>query len=404
MMLLRRVIFGNWPLKLAALGLATVLYAGVALSDSTRSWAGPVPIEVLGAPIGGALLELPGVVDEIRYQATQEVANQLGADSFRASIDLSGVTPSVGAEPVPVFVDVFPVDPRVRVVGHSPRSVNIRLDQVVTRRMAVAINHGVLPDGIELGPVIVAPSTVAISGASSRVQNVRSIEGRVAIDASGINIDQDVPMEAFDELGALVPGIEIDPATVRVSTDVTRQLAHATLPVLPQLTGQPVRGLRVDHVSVVPSTIAVSGEEAAVRRLEAIATEPVDVTGQETELLIEVPFVLPDEVTVPEGSVASVIVTFTQDEGSRTLELGTALVGTRANRTYHLEDPVVSVVVAGPLKLLDELEVADLIVAVPVASLDVGSHEVAPVVRLPRGLQVAHRMPEAVRVTIGEPA
>lgn len=404
MTFLRRLIFGNWPLKLAALGLATVLYAGVALSDSTRSWAGPVPIEVLRAPVGGALLELPGVVDEIRYQATQDVANQLGADSFRASIDLSGVEPRVGAEPVPVSVDVFPVDPRVRVVGHSPRSVNVRLDQVVTRRMPSSIDHGVLPDGIELGPITATPSTVAVSGASSRVQNVRSIVGRVAIDASGINIDQDVPMEAFDELGALVPGVEIEPPSVRVSADVTRQLAFATLPILPQLTGQPSRGLRVADVSVVPSTIVVSGEEAVVRSLEAIATEPIDLSGKETELVVEVPFVLPAEVSVPEGSVATVSVTFTQDEGSRTVELGTALVGTRADRTYRLEDSVVSVIVSGPVSQLDELDVSELIVEVPVASLDVGSHEVAPRVQLPRGLQAARSMPEAVRVTIGEPS
>ena len=402
MTFLRRLIFGNWPLKLAALGLATVLYAGVALSDSTRTWAGPVPIEVLRAPVGGALLELPGVVDEISYQSTQEVANQLGADSFRASIDLSAVQPQVGAEPVPVVVDVFPVDPRVRVVGYSPRSINVRLDQVVTRRLPVTVGHGVLPDGIELGPVSAAPSTATVSGASSRVQNVRSVEGRVAIDASGINIDQDVPVEAFDELGALVPGVEVDPPSVRVSADVARQLAYATLPVLPQLTGQPMRGRRVDDVSVVPATIGVSGEEAAVRQLEAITTEPIDITGQETELMTEVPFVMPSGVSVPEGAVATVIVTFTEDEGSRAVELGTALVGARADRTYLVEDSVVSVVVSGPVTALDELDVADLIVEVPVADLDVGSHEVTPRVQLPGGLQVARTLPEVVRVTVEE--
>jgi len=404
MTLLVRLVYGNWPLKLAALGLATVLYAGVALSDSTRTWAGPVPIEVLRAPVGGALLELPGIVEEIRYQAPQEVANQLGAHSFRASIDLSAVEPRVGAEPVPVAVDVFPVDPRVRVVGHSPRSVNVRLDQVVTRRMPATIDHGVLPDGIVLGPVTATPATVAVSGASSRVQNVRSIEGRVAIDASGINIDQDVAMEAFDELGALVPGVEIEPPTVRVSADVARQLAYATLPILPQLTGQPSRGWRVDDVTVVPSTIVVSGDEATVRSLEAVATEPVDLSGHEADLQVEVPLVLPGELNVPEGSVATVNVTFTQADGSRAVELGTALLGTRADRTYRLEDSVVSVIIAGPLTRLDELDVSGLIMEVPVASLDVGSHEVAPTLQLPRGLQVARTTPEAVRVTIGEPA
>ena len=211
-------------------------------------------------------------------------------------------------------------------------------------------------------------------------------------------------MEAFDQLGALVTGVEIEfPPSVRVTADVARQLAYATLPVMPQLTGVPNRGWRVDDVAVVPATIEVSGDEADVRRLEAISTAPVvDIGGQETEYTVEVPFVAPDGVSVPDGAVATVSVTFTEDEGSRAVELGTALVGARADRTYRLEDPVVGVVIAGPLARLDGLDITDLIVDVPVADLEVGSHEVVPALLLPAGLVVARTTPETVRVTIGE--
>ena len=209
---LRRLLLHDWPAKLAALGLATVLYAGVSLSEATRTWSAPVTIEVLGAPDGGALLEAPGVVDRIEYQAAGDVADQLTNDSFRASIDLSGVQPHAGAEPVTVPVDVFPVDPRVRVTGYSPPGVSVRLDEVVSRVRPVVIDPGVVPEGIELGPIIAQPNQATLRGAASRLQNVRSVEGRFVVDASGINIDQDVTLEAFDELGAVVPGIEIEPA------------------------------------------------------------------------------------------------------------------------------------------------------------------------------------------------
>ena len=63
MTFVKGLIFSNWPLKLTALGLAVVLYMGVAISESSRSWAGPVPIEVLNAPPGGALLDDPGAIE-----------------------------------------------------------------------------------------------------------------------------------------------------------------------------------------------------------------------------------------------------------------------------------------------------------------------------------------------------
>ena len=115
----------NWPLKLAAIGLATVLYAGVTLSGNERTWPGAVPIEVLDPPPGAAVLDLPGSVTSIRYRAPIEVASQLTNGSFLASIDLGDVTPTAGGPPVPVDVRVTAIDPRVQVIDFTPRSVNV---------------------------------------------------------------------------------------------------------------------------------------------------------------------------------------------------------------------------------------------------------------------------------------
>jgi len=398
-----RFLLGNWPLKLAALGLATVLYAGLALSESTRSWNGPVPIEVLRAPAGGALLEAPGVVDRIEYRAPQEVADQLTNDSFRASVDLSVVEPRAGAEPVTVPVDVFPVDPRVRVVSYSPPGVTVRLDQVISRVRPIVIDPGVVPEGIELGPIIAEPNQATIRGASSRLQNVRSVEGRFVVDASGINIDQDVTLEAFDELGALVPGVQIEPASVRVRADVARQLAYATLPVVAQLTGEPAHGKRVADVSVVPATVTVSGENPDIRQLEAVTTAPVDISGADVELVATVPLEFPDEVSSPGSPEVTVVVTFVDAIGSRSYEVGTALLGTRPGYSYRLDRPAISVVLAGPLLTLDELDATGLVAEIPVGELEVGDNDVMPIIRAPRGLRVVRIEPETVRVTVDQP-
>ncbi len=400
MSVLRRWVFSNWPLKLTALGLAVVLYAGLAISESTRTWSGPVPIEVLNAPIGGALLDDPGVVDRIEYRADDDVAAQVTSDSFRASVDLSSVEPRIGAATVEVPVDVFPVDPRVRIIDFEPTGVVVRVDEVVSRMLPVQVDHGPLPEGIELGPVAVEPNQVTVSGASSRLQNVRSVEGRFVVDASGINIDEDVVVEAFDEVGAIVPGIDIDPEIVRVRADVARQLAYATLPVVPDLVGEPARGVRVDNVSVVPATITVSGENPAVRQLELITTEPVDISGQSVELVTEARLLFPDEVTSAGEEVVTVLVTFTASIGSRAFEVGTALVDAQPQYAYRVQDPAVSVVIRGPISQLDELVVDDLIVELPVADLAVGDNDVMPIVTTPRGTSVVRLTPETVRVTV----
>ena len=44
------VIVHNWPLKLAAVGLATLLYGGLVLSQSTQTLSGIVPVTVKVQP------------------------------------------------------------------------------------------------------------------------------------------------------------------------------------------------------------------------------------------------------------------------------------------------------------------------------------------------------------------
>jgi YbbR domain-containing protein len=292
----------------------------------------------------------------------------------------------------------------VRVISYSPTGKSVRIDAVVSRMMPVIIDPGPVPESIELGPIIAEPNQVNVSGASSRLQSVRSVEGRFVVDASGINIDEDVVVEAFDDVGALVPGIDIDPGTVRVRADVARQLAYATLPVIPVLTGEPAYGSRVDDVSVVPATVTVSGENPAVRQLQAISTEPVDISGHDAELVAEVPLAFPVEVTSPGEELVTVVVTFTEALGSRSYQVGTALTGARSGLSYAIEEPSVRVIVSGPVAQLDELEADELIVEIPVAGLEVGDNEVMPIVETPPGTSVVQLTPETVRVSVSQPS
>ena len=268
--------------------------------------------------------------------------------------------------------------------------------------MPVEVDHGPLPEGIEIGPISVDPALATVSGASSRVQNVRTVEGRFVVDASGINIDEDVVIDAFDEVGAVVPGVDVQPGAVRVQLDVGRQLSYATLPVVAELVGEPARGKRVDNVSTVPATVTVSGENPAIRQLASIMTEPLDISDQSIELVAEVPLALPEEVTATGDDLVTVIVTFTESIASRTYEIGTALTGAQPGYAYQLVDPSVDVVISGPVRQLDELDVEDVTVEVPVAGLEVGDNEVMPIVRVPRGTTVVRTTPATVTVTVAD--
>ena len=52
-----RFLVRNWPLKLAAIVLATALYSGLVLSQNARLWPNPVPIRAENQPENAFLLD-----------------------------------------------------------------------------------------------------------------------------------------------------------------------------------------------------------------------------------------------------------------------------------------------------------------------------------------------------------
>ena len=107
------VLIHNWPLKLAAVGLATLLYGGLVLSQSSATLTDVVPVDVVGQPPDTFLLQTIRPVTEIRYFTPSNVRPI--ASDFEAWVDLTDVVPGSGAQSVPI--QLRSVDPRVRVLG-----------------------------------------------------------------------------------------------------------------------------------------------------------------------------------------------------------------------------------------------------------------------------------------------
>jgi len=63
------VVTHNWPLKLAAIGLATFLYAGLVASQDASTIQGPITVTDQNRPPGTIITNQLRDVDSIRYLA-----------------------------------------------------------------------------------------------------------------------------------------------------------------------------------------------------------------------------------------------------------------------------------------------------------------------------------------------
>lgn len=393
----------NWPLKLGAVLFATVLYSGLVLSQSVRTWTGEVTVDALRPPAGATLLSDLDPVTQIRYRAPLDVG-VVSPDSFRATVNLSGVAPSADGASTAVPVEVVAADSRVQVVDWEPREVQVRLDPVESRQIPVTVDFGTVPDGLRVAPPQTEPATVRVRGASSRVASTRSVLARVTIDASALNIDREVDLVAVDDARNRVPNVEIEPGRARVRIAVARQLANRTLPVVPQLVGDLPPGYRITSITVDPLVVTVSGEEATVTRLETAPTEPIDVAGRTTDLEIRIGLAIPEQVSVNGPDEVRVLVAISAESGTRTYSAGVTLVGARSDLTYLLGASQVNVTLGGPIAELDGIDASQLVAVARVGNLDPGTHVVPVTLSAVGGLELVEIAPAETTVQVTAPA
>src|SRR3954449_7492886 len=122
-----RFLVHNWPLKLAAVALSTLLYGGLVLSQSSQAFTTPIPIQYANSTADVVVLSNPGSVTRIRYVAPPDLGFRVDSTTFAATIDVGKVDPT--GVPVLVPVTVTTIDPRVQIIDFEPRSVPVTVDR-----------------------------------------------------------------------------------------------------------------------------------------------------------------------------------------------------------------------------------------------------------------------------------
>jgi YbbR domain-containing protein len=400
------LLLRNWHLKLSAVLLATVLYTGLVFSGTFSDASVQLTIGISGQPADTAVLSgTPGAV-EVTYRAPRDVAGTLSSNSFRATVDLSNYDMDNAPEPQVLPVEVDALVEGVQIVAREPRTVTVELDRLVSKVVPVVVDHGQVPETLEVGTPTTSVEEVEVRGASTLVDQVDRAVARVLIDESGIRVERTVTLEPVDLDGQPVANVAVEPETVNVEIDVEAVETNRTVSVRPQITGTPSPGFALASLSVEPSTVTIRGLPDELTEIGEILTEPLDLSGLSENESLELDLIVPDGVRLlePEEAVATVSVEIEPVAISgRTFVVGVVCQGAGQNACLPgLEQ--VSVTVSGPGSAFAELSAADVTPIVDVTGLDPGSYSLAPTITgLPAGVSLDAITPGSIPVTIVAP-
>lgn len=387
----------NWPLKLAAVGLATLLYGGLVVSQSTRTLSDIViPVDTVGQPADSFLLTSIDPVTEIRYFAPSDT-RPLSSD-FEASIDLSGIQPGSGPQRVPVRV--VSTDTRIRIVGVQPDEVTVNLDTVGRKSVDVVVEHNPAPNGLELGEQSADPEKVEVFGPASVIDRVVAARASVIIQVTGIDVDQDVELVAIDELGEAVPQVNLEPRTSRITIPVFSDRETRTLPVNPVVTGDPAAGFEIESVTVDPPVMLVEGDADQLAGLVRVDTDQISMTGVSSDRTVRVGLDLPTGVLAVDDGQVQVAIAIRPVTATRSFSAGFRLIGAVRGLSYAVDTDRILVTIGGSVADLDRLSGSAIVVDLDVAGLQPGTEIVSVTMVPPTGTTLVSASPSTVSVTI----
>lgn len=397
-------IVHNWPLKLAAIVLAVLLYGGLILSASIETFQGRIPITVLNPPADAYVMgDLPDVTS-VRYLVLGSGVPRVTAASFSATVDLADVESRPGSPPVSVPVRVQATDPSVvQVVDFEPSRIQVTLDPLVTKEVPVRVDRGTVPPGLEIREPVVSADAVTASGPESFVRLVVAAEARVAIPSTGVDVNELVDLVPVDASGAVVSSVELTPPSVRVTIQVGSQLSTRAVPVNAVVTGTPAEGFEITAVTAVPAVVTVGGEASLLDALVKVDTEAVAISGARDTVVAEVSLQLPTGVEALDVDVVRVEVAISPLSGSRSFEVGVSLAGADPGLRYSLGADRAVVTVGGTLADLEALDPARIVASADVDGAGPGTVRLPLTVALPDGVRLVAVAPAEVEITITAP-
>ena len=262
--------------------------------NPTQSKNYQLPVAATGLPAG---LVVVGKVPPV--QATVIGTTENLAHFVLASLHVTGNFSNVKVGTNKVPVDVQNADPNVTIV--APSSVTVTIDDLGSTTQTVAIERvNALPPGFheQTAATTITPSTIRVDGPKSQLSGIQAV---VIVDLAGVTAPGStapVTVVVWNANKKPVQQMTATPPQVSVKMVIQADAITLNKPVGFTLTGQPAAGYRVTNVQIAPLEVSATGLQNTLAALLLMPTDPVDITGNKTDLIRTVTIRPPDGVTV----------------------------------------------------------------------------------------------------------
>lgn len=269
------------------------------------------------------------------------------------------------------------------------------------RALRIPLEYRNIPEHLELMGEPVSLVDVRVRGSSGSLGELRGADLVAVLDLRAARAGR--RLFHLDPGDIAVPSgvgvLQVTPSTIAL---VFEESAARTVPVVPDLDGEPAPGYVVGRVTTTPPVVDVVGPASAVQQVVEATTEPVNIAGATASVRDSVTIGLPDSVArlrTPQVGIVNVEIIPAPVE--RTFgKIPVELRGLERGQKGTVQPSTVTVVVRGEAASVERLTEADVDVYADLAGFANGRYNLPVKCQTPSGVTVVRVEPATLGVTI----
>ncbi|MBR0206637.1 MAG: hypothetical protein IJQ45_07870 [Clostridia bacterium] len=270
------------------------------------------------------------------------------------------------------------------VASVNPRTVTVEVDNLVVKTVPVKLQTvGALPEGYEIVGESMA-NTLTIEGAARYIEPTVRAVATVDLTGRTSSVEESVDVTFFDK-------DDNEVTVVTRSKNTPNVTVRLTLSAFKRVSVQQAVSLADDTYlsltsEVWPASVVIYGNSDILATIDTVSTQSLVLPAETGVISQELSLYLPEGVTLKRGqsNIVNLTAVVTEKTGELTLEVPLTYSHLREDLMIADGAPThVTVLVAGPLRQLEQLTADQLTVYVDLTGYAPGTWELIPVVQGP---------------------
>jgi YbbR domain-containing protein len=290
------LITDDWRLKLLAIGLAVLMLGAVAFSQNPPTSGTQTVILSYAIAPNLVLINPPrrinvtytGLADAIKSVTASNLSAILAAPTHAGVVKLN-VTASSSA---------------TGVTPQNPAPIVVTVDTLLVKDLPVSVTARAAP-GFSVTKATPNPSVVHFSGPASWATNLSAsvtFPGTVGVTGSIDSPNQPVQLQNSNGLLDLTasrtePVASLDVSAVSIHIEAAAGSTSSTVPLVdaPYI-NSPAAGYHVVGITISPGTVIITGDAAALGKIQRIVLPAIDLSGKSSNYSPQVQIPYPPNV------------------------------------------------------------------------------------------------------------